>query len=532
MQKRFLVSYLFYLFAIAIVFPYMIWYNDNPDSFQYIAIAKKYLNGDFANAINGYWSPLISWLLIVPMKFLSDDIIAFKLLQVLAGAFLLRQWNKLLYFFPVSNPVKFLLAIAIIPFIVVYALLNLTPDLLFTGLLLMLLNQIVGGKIFSDKQQSIKTGITGGILYLTKAYGMPFFFAFTFIVLLIEKSGKHKWIDTKNIFRLYGIFFLICICWIANISYHYNRFTISEAARFNLNLETSHLHEKSAGLPVLSGGMYAPKGHDVSAWESPGEYLSSKGTSALNYSERYFEIIKRNVSTIYYFDFSHQIGLIFLVLLFLIIISKSRRNILFAKSILTAIIFILLFYFGYSLILVHARYTWINNLLMLLLSALFIELIFANYFRKIKFLALIFFFLFAIKRPVKEILFSNDQEMASSEIIQSILHPLRSVWTTYHPDLVLQNAVDEIKSNKNFYNANFASIKPAVADRDSYTNSLRIVNAVNGRYFGQTNIISATELKSRMNNINFLITWNNSTLENKSPVYKNVQSGLNIYDLQ
>jgi len=39
-------------------------YQINPDGISYISIAQKYLRGDYGNAVNGYWSPLFSWLLM------------------------------------------------------------------------------------------------------------------------------------------------------------------------------------------------------------------------------------------------------------------------------------------------------------------------------------------------------------------------------------------------------------------------------------------------------------------------------------
>ena len=44
-------------------------YVINADGFSYVTIAQKYAHGDFSNAINGYWGPLISWLLSALLLF-------------------------------------------------------------------------------------------------------------------------------------------------------------------------------------------------------------------------------------------------------------------------------------------------------------------------------------------------------------------------------------------------------------------------------------------------------------------------------
>src|SRR5262245_66056250 len=35
----------------------------NPDGISYLDVASAYARGDFAEAVNAYWSPLYSWLL-------------------------------------------------------------------------------------------------------------------------------------------------------------------------------------------------------------------------------------------------------------------------------------------------------------------------------------------------------------------------------------------------------------------------------------------------------------------------------------
>ena len=135
MKKRYLFSCIFYLFATAIIFPYIRWYADNPDTFQYLAIAIKYLSGDWSHAINGYWSPIISWLLAIPLLFFDDQLLAFKLLQILIGLFTLWQWVNLLDKTTLNNTAKNILVFTAIPFLLDYSLLNGTPDLLFMGLL-------------------------------------------------------------------------------------------------------------------------------------------------------------------------------------------------------------------------------------------------------------------------------------------------------------------------------------------------------------------------------------------------------------
>ncbi len=53
---------LYFVFGLFLLNYYQ--YILNSDGISYISIAQKYMVGDFGNAINGYWGPLLSWLMI------------------------------------------------------------------------------------------------------------------------------------------------------------------------------------------------------------------------------------------------------------------------------------------------------------------------------------------------------------------------------------------------------------------------------------------------------------------------------------
>ena len=388
---------------------------------------------------------MISWLLTIPLLFFTDQLLAFKSLQVLIGLFTLWQWVKLLEKTTLNNNSKNILIFIIIPFLLDYSLLNCTPDLLFMGLLFKLINLLLLGSIFTNKSVAVQTGLTGGLLYFTKAFGFPFFIAFTSIIIFLEQKKNDKMkIEWKNVFRLYVIFFLTTFIWIATLSFHYGRFSISESARFNMSREAAPLPGRSASLPILNMGLYKPLEHSYSAWESPGEYVGNQKITLLNSSSEYLEIVKRNLLTIYYFDFSHQIGIIFLLMLLLFIITKGGNAFFKERWILFFMLFIILLYGGYSLILVHSRYTWINNLLMLILTVYFIECIFNKKTLKgISTMAIFFILLLSVKRPIKEILFSSDSNFPVFWIFNSLKQPFYTMKIFYRTDYELNRRSEE-----------------------------------------------------------------------------------------
>ena len=536
LKKPLVSACVLYFFTAAIIFPYVRWYADNPDTFQYLAITSKYISGDWSHAVNGYWSPMISWLLAIPLLFFNDELLVFKILQFLIGLFTLWQWSRLLNQTNIQNPWKNILLFVIIPFLLDYSLLNLTPDLLFIGVLFMLLNFLIAGDISSNKYNAGKVGLTGGLLYLTKAFGFPFFIAITLTLIFFESRRKTRnqfvW---KNIFILYGIFFLISSIWILSMSLHYGHFTISKAAQFNMSRDAAPLPGRSENLPILDKGLNEPQPHSVSAWESPGEYINKEQITPFNFTSEYLQIVKRNLSSIYYFDFRHQSGIIFLVFFFLSLIFISKNKILEQRWLLISLLSVLLLYVGYSLILVHSRYTWINNLLMMLMSVYFIQSIIRKKNLQILSSALIIFLLLlSLKRPVKEILFTSDKDYSVFLISMSIRNPFVTMWIFYRTDFQLKRVEYEIMST-GIISGNVASLKNTESDRDAYTSALRILQNTNCRYFGQLDDAEKfdkqqAELKDK--NINYLIIWKNTEWGNDAPVYYDVVSGIRIYSIR
>lgn len=107
-------------------FKYLIY----PDTTSYISIAQKYLAGDFANAINGTWSPLTSWL-IIPLLFMQvSPLLALQLSSIIVGGFTLAGINLLMYTIGVRDNIRFLYCLSLSPVLAYYTLTQGGPDLL------------------------------------------------------------------------------------------------------------------------------------------------------------------------------------------------------------------------------------------------------------------------------------------------------------------------------------------------------------------------------------------------------------------
>jgi len=492
-ERTFLLGSLLYAAGIAFVFPYLRFYVDNPDTISYITIARKYAHADFPNAVNGYWSPLISWMLALLMKLQRDEIITFKLLQILIGWFALYHFVKLAHSFIHSSGVRVIVSLAFIPFLLSYSLLNLTPDLLFLSAILLYLRSVSEKEFFNHRHFGLIAGVLGVLMYFSKAFGFWFFLVhFTILSLkniLQTKEYAFKRHLRKNYFQAMVCFIGIASIWIYLVSYKYGHFTISENASFNLSREVAAGPGEQNKLPVLSGGLYQPVNTTaVNAWEDPG-FLTVTPLHPLSVAadmKLYREVLKRNLLTIYYFDFRRQTGIVFFILLVAFLFSRKRKKILTDDYLFSLFFAILIVYSGFALILVHTRYVWICTILMLLLTCrLLEELLWQSKSQKlIAKILFVCFVLLSIKRPVKEILFSGDNEMSASVLFNSIIHPVETMGMTYAPDVQLRDVTRRMKPLVR-PGASIVSIIDSNTMRDGYTKASLFALGTNAKYLGQ-----------------------------------------------
>ena len=480
MKKDFLLIAAVYLLACTAVLPFVKWYVDNPDSLQYVSIAHHILGGRWALAVNGYWSPLISWMLVPFIYIFDDGIIAFKYLQMAIGVYVIAKWLSFLSLTEIEDKWKRVLGFAIIPFVISYSLNNLTPDLLFVGILFALIVAII--RWLEKQSDGQKIGQLGALLYLTKAFALPLFI-FLFAITYWMKDERLTKATVKKI--IYP-FILISGIWILCLSIKYGKFTISESAKFNFTYEVAPIVGKDTQLPVLGNGLLKPANDfAVSAWEEPASQVRLTSLDPIHDLSYYGKVVKRNVLSIYYHDFRHQIGSVFLLLFVIYLIRKKKEKRIPVWVIISLLVIVGL-YFGYSLILVHERYIWICSLLFLPTTFFFVKETFPNIgLKQFVEIGLIAFLLFAIKRPMKEVILCGDRSVNKLQLFHTFISPMESMEVFYRKDKQLHDDIEKLKRIIP-ESSNFASIRNFNPERDGYASSLLIAYELHGKYWGQT----------------------------------------------
>jgi hypothetical protein len=523
---------LLYGVLAAVLLPHMLWFVDNPDTFQYMMLAHRYADGSFLNVINGYWSPLIIWLLVLPIKLLGNGIIAFKAINLLIGAATLVVWHRLLI---VARLGSFhgLLLFAAIPFMLSYALIVLTPDLLFLMLSLVLLVLILRPVALGSRRNAILLGIIGAAMYLAKAFGLPMFLGLLALLIILEIRWRPG--DRQKILRHAGIALLVLgittLPWIIALSMRYGHFTISEAARFNQTVEVAPMPEEIKLMPLITDGTFIPPPGAISAWETPGDMVDLTPLRPWTHPHRFMLLVKRNVLSTYYHDVRRQLGMVFIPLLLLGIMLRGRP-LLQDRVLLWSLLFMLVLNTGYSLILVHGRYIWLNTFLMLLCCAILLRHLLPAH-KEIRLALLLAILLLAVKRPVKEILLREDADVSRHDMIAHLLSPISTVRNTYEEDHVRKRVIDSLRPLG--MQGSIASLFSPDGARLSYPNTMHVAYELGLVFHGEVSEDDPREVQLQAlhsQQIRYFAVWQGMHWDHGRVIFDASAEGPRIFDLQ
>jgi len=406
-DKALLQSLVFYIILAIFLLPFY-QYQINPDGVSYIGIAQKYLLHDYANAVNGYWGPLLSWLLVPFLYMGIKPLLAAKVLSLIIGIATIIQSNSLIKLLDICSVLRHIL-LYLIAFVVLYfALLQITPDLLFVCLSLTFINLIQSSSYLINKYSSVVIGLLGSGLYLTKSYGFPFFIS-TFIIIsfIFYFRTKQKEIRAKVFNRFISgivIFSLISACWISIISVKYEYLTIGTAGVYNHAITGPN----SLGHPMDYIGLITPPNNmAISAWEDPGIEKIQNWNVFDSFSTMKYEIEKTIKNSFIIISILNQFSLISISLLFIAVafLLEKGKRIVFDNIFLLIVILGILFS-SYALLLIEDRYLWLGNIIIPIIGAKLLDLLFTSVsLKKISkiFLITIFIASFSIF-PIKALL--------------------------------------------------------------------------------------------------------------------------------
>lgn len=376
-------------------------YQINPDGISYISLARKYLAGDFRGAVNGYWGPLFAWLLAPFLYFISDGLLAGKVLCLFIGVAALVGLWLLSYRFDMPQAVRATILFTAVPVVLSFAFADLTPDILLTAVLLFYFTAIFSDRYGVRLSSGVVCGVFGGAAYLSKSFGFPFFVSHFLLMNVLHfvraKTRESRLGVARNFFTGVIVFCLIGGVWVALISNKYGRFT------FGTSAGTTYGASAAGGRYSLGvywqGFLEPPNATALSIWEDP-SYLESppREESGGGFLKNQLKVTAGLIGqTAKIFMGFSVLSVVIFVVYVLWWIRKLGKGVLAAIpcEVLFPTVTVALLAGGYSLVWVQERYLWVLCLLMMLMGGYVLACLFEyRFFTKAKVVKAVVLFIF------------------------------------------------------------------------------------------------------------------------------------------
>ena len=239
------------------------------DGISYISIAAKYLAGDYLGAVNGYWGPMLSWLLAPLMASGLNPLLAVKILGAGAGLLALYGVYRLSLIYEMHGKLRTTLLYAMLPVLYSFFLVVISPDLLVAALLLLYYSLLSEDDYLAGKKPYF-CGALAAAAYFSKSYAMPFFLAhFTLVhayrFFSVEDRSSRKRLVSAFLKGVL-VFAFLCAPWVGFLSGKYGRLTVNTTGTYNHAV----MGPGYPWHPINFKGFYAPPNVTaLSVWEDP-----------------------------------------------------------------------------------------------------------------------------------------------------------------------------------------------------------------------------------------------------------------------
>ncbi len=419
LKNKFLISHIitFIISSIIVFLKFKHYYT--PDAISYITVTEHILEGNFYSSINGYWSPLISWIMVPFLFVLKDGILSFQIINIIISALIVYKILKILKQYAINEFIIQLTIFCLCILVPLFGLLYLTSDILFTALLLQYFLMQAQNKIYN---QPILLALIGVLLYLSKAFGIYFFIVHIILYFFVTNSKKANF---KNVSKGLIIYLVLVSIWVAVLSVKYNEFTISTASKYNSKIVDIQHNIKHPCDTML---LIAPfENQKYTAWEEM--WLHTKNNKTTNEKINVKRVKKNTLSSYQLFQKTPRYGIvIFAILLCIALYCKLKL-----QQLVLPFSLLIVFNIGYLLFFIEDRYLYFTILLLIIMTASLLNfIIIAN-----KKLAIIFstVFLYSTCRSAIDMYLTTNtiEENIIQNIKKEVDIDVNSNYATYNP---------------------------------------------------------------------------------------------------
>ena len=362
------VAIVFYLLASALL-AWALRHRLNPDGICYIEVARHVFHGEYQLAVNSWWSPAFSALILPTFWFGADPVLWARLIQIPAGLLFAQATNRLIRdaFGPSGAPAGFLLALC-----AALAMQTgpITPDIWHAATLTWYF--VHAQRLLRDggMKHAAAAGILGGLNYLVKAYSLPFILLHLTVTLLLRQlqPGERRWQTSAAQWAVaIALLALASAPWVAVISAHDHEITMSSAGRYWTAAQPINARETA---PVL-GLFEVPTGRVTSLEDIRSMPLQWKPAPPFGSVRDQFRALRRNfIELCFGLDRLDGIGLTKMFVLLSLALIFPLRTVnaeLTRLTLVWVLISVFVYLAGYSLTYFVDRFLWaIWGLLILL----------------------------------------------------------------------------------------------------------------------------------------------------------------------
>ena len=355
--------------VLLIIYPHYQYYID-PDGTAYLTISQRYANGDYAKAINGYWSPWACWLTALLIKGGLAAIPASVMINALGAAGFLYISQSFFLRFNLNRNIQWLLNITLALFLCFAIFYQSFDDLWECFFLLSTLRIMLAGDFKTKPALWVICGLIGTLAYFAKAYSFPFFILNTICcTYFLTKDNKLLWI--KISFTAIGVMILCSLPWIWQLHNKYGIWTTSTAGTLNTSWYlVGHPYWKE-GIGFLLPPAYPDSPY---YWEDP--WFVNGDTPHFWNSWHLFglQLFRIGLNIWKFIVSSFQLSVFFIV-----VVGYAKwkliwkRDVVLPKDRKMLMLSLLLFTLGYVLVNFESRYLWYMVPLTIVIGALYLQ---------------------------------------------------------------------------------------------------------------------------------------------------------------
>ena len=503
------------------------------DSTLYLDIAEKYLRGEFDDAVNGYWGPLLSWVLIPFLYFGSSHVFAINALNLIVGLFSLVGIWILSFRFQINDSIRNVIMICSLPIMLFYSVVQLFDFLLLCFIIYYL------AIVFNDEYprrayNGVLCGVLAALAYFSKSYALPFFIVhFLFMNLghfLRHASRENKIRIVRNTVIGLLTFLIIISPWVVAISSKYGYFTISNIGKGNFANKAPGSPKSGIefGIPVFYEGFFAPPNETaMSIWEDPSYiWMSRTSWSPLSSLDnlKYFikHVLKNTFEGLHVLQLFSGLSFVIIIGYTLLLLGQRGRldRDILNGNLMYPFFTLILYMGGYLPFHYEPRYLWIVNILLLLMGGYIIDGLLQKEFFKCsirRYLLITFFALSFVIMPAKS--FVQARNNINKEMY----------------------ALGRVLADKYDIQGNIASNRQYVSTNNAWHKTFRLTYWLqNSKYYSQVReSISDDDLKNDLeqNNIDYYFVWgdffdNAELLSQYKELTESKIPGLRIYSIK